>query len=62
MIKHCLFLNLLKSLKENGNNTVESPCDEDTPKFTAKKWKSWSEEEKQNILLKYRLAFYQTRG
>ena len=48
---------LVEEFERNGNNLVESPCDEDTPKFTAKKWKSWAEEEKQNILLKYRLAF-----
>ena len=48
---------LVKELKRNGNLDVQSPCDEDTPKFSAKDWASWSEEKQQSILLKYRLAY-----
>ena len=48
---------LIEELERNGNALVQSPCDEDTPMFTAKEWKSWSEAKQQSILLKYRLAF-----
>ena len=48
---------LIKELESNGNITVQSSCDEDTPLFTSKEWNSWSEQKQQEILLKYRLAF-----
>jgi leucyl-tRNA synthetase len=48
---------LIKELERNGNSTIESPCDEDTPLFTSKEWNNWSENKQQEILLKYRLAF-----
>ena len=48
---------LIDELERNGNTLVQSPCDEDTPLFTAEQWKAWSEEEQQAILLKYRLTF-----
>ena len=48
---------LIEELERNGNAMVKSPCDEDTPIFTAEEWKAWSEKEQQAILLKYRLAF-----
>ena len=48
---------LIKELERNGNLEVQSPCDDDTPKFNAKKWATWSEEQQQIILLKYRLAY-----
>ena len=48
---------LITELDRNGNLKVNSPCDEDTPKFNADEWKNFSEIEKQNILLKYRLTY-----
>ena len=48
---------LIKELESNGNADVKSPCDENTPLFTAKEWQSWSNEKKEKVLLKYRLAF-----
>lgn len=48
---------LIEELERNGNALVQSPCDEDTPIFTAEEWKRWSQEEQQALLLKYRLAF-----
>jgi len=48
---------LVEELERNGNSMVQSPCDEDTPLFTAEQWKAWSEAEQQAILLKYRLTF-----
>ena len=48
---------LIEELERNGNALVQSPCDEDTPIFTAEEWKGWSQDEQQALLLKYRLAF-----
>ncbi len=48
---------LIAEFERSGNSNVKSPCDEDTPIFTAKVWCTWSEKKQQNILLKYRLAF-----
>ncbi|WP_194777084.1 leucine--tRNA ligase [Pararhodonellum marinum] len=48
---------LIATFKKEGNNEVMAVCDEDTPHFTAGDWDSLSENEKQGILLKYRLAF-----
>ena len=53
---------LIEELERNGNALVQSPCDEDTPIFTAEEWKGWSQDEQQALLLKYRLAFYLTLG
>lgn len=48
---------LIARFEEGGNSAVHAPCDEDTPDFTAEEWKSWSEEEKYGITLKYRLTY-----
>ena len=48
---------LVEELERNGNALVQSPCDEDTPLFTAEEWKACNEAEQQAILLKYRLTF-----
>ena len=48
---------LVKELERNGNKLIQSPCDENTPLFTAKEWNTWNKEEQQAILLKYRLAY-----
>ena len=48
---------LIAELERNGNVKVNSPCDEDTPNFNADEWNNFSETEKQNILLKYRLTY-----
>jgi len=48
---------LVEELERNGNPLVQSPCDEDTPIFTAEEWRTWSEAEQQALLLKYRLTF-----
>ena len=42
---------------ESGNTTVQAVCDEDTHSFSAEDWKSYSDKEKQEILLKYRLTY-----
>ena len=48
---------LIKEFERNGNVDVQSPCNEGTPKFCTVEWRNFSEKQKQNILLKYRLAF-----
>jgi len=48
---------LIKEFARNGNCDVQSPCDEDTPNFNSEEWNNWSEDQQQNILLKYRLAY-----
>ena len=40
-----------------GNTTINAVCDDDISLFSAADWRNYSEEEKQTILLKYRLTF-----
>lgn len=48
----------LVALFENeGNTSVNAHADEDLPLFTASDWNAFSAEEKQRILLKYRMTF-----
>ena len=49
--------NLINYFSKRGNDKINAECDKNTPKFSAKQWKNWSEKEQQNILLKYRLAY-----
>jgi len=49
--------NLINEFEINGNVKIDCSCDKKTPIFSAKEWCDFSEEEKENILLKYRLAF-----
>ncbi len=48
---------LIGEFERNGNKEVQAVCDEDTPSFAATDWKSFSDYEKQEILLKYRLTY-----
>ena len=43
--------------EKQGNAEVHAACDEDTPVFTAGDWSKYSDIEKQEILLKYRLTY-----
>ena len=40
-----------------GNASVNAPCNEETPSFTAAEWNAFTEEEKYKITLKYRLTY-----
>lgn len=42
---------------EEGNTNVNAACDTDTEPFSATEWNAFSSEEKQQILLKYRLTY-----
>lgn len=48
---------LIERFEKEGNSTTKAVCDEDTPAFSAQEWSSFSEREKQKILLHYRLTF-----
>lgn len=48
---------LITRFEKEGNTNVKAVCDDETPKFTAEDWNSFSEKEKQEMLLKYRLTF-----
>jgi len=48
---------LVKVFEEEGNALVEAVCDDNVEIFTAEQWKSYSEEQKEKILLQYRLTY-----
>jgi leucyl-tRNA synthetase len=48
---------LISKFAKEGNAAINAVCDEDTPGFSASDWNNFSEKEKQEILLKYRLTF-----
>ena len=48
---------LVQTFAIQGNKDVEAACDADTPQFSATQWQDLPENEKQAILLKYRLAY-----
>ncbi|MDO4764122.1 MAG: leucine--tRNA ligase, partial [Flavobacteriaceae bacterium] len=48
---------LIKIFEKEGNSQINAVCDEDTPQFSAEAWNGFSAEEKQKILLKYRLTY-----
>ena len=48
---------LITRFERNGNGDVQAACDEDTESFTSDEWRGFSEEQQQNILLKYRLTY-----
>lgn len=48
---------LEEHFEKTGNQLVKAACDEDVKSFTAEDWFNFSEEEKQKILLKYRIAY-----
>ena len=48
---------LIEVFSQEGNARINAACDDDTPKFTAETWNQLSEQQQQEILLKYRLAY-----
>lgn len=48
---------LISKFETEGNATVNAACDDDIEIFTAEEWKAFSDVEKQEILLKYRLTY-----
>ena len=48
---------LIEAFTSEGNAKVNAACDDAIEVFTAEDWNAFSEAEKQNILLKYRLTY-----
>ncbi|MBN8641180.1 MAG: leucine--tRNA ligase [Flavobacteriales bacterium] len=48
---------LIKVFETEGNEMVDAVCDDNVEIFTASQWNSFSSEEQQKILLKYRLTY-----
>ncbi|WP_299986209.1 leucine--tRNA ligase [uncultured Pontibacter sp.] len=48
---------LIAAFEANGNANINAACDEDTPAFTAEEWKAMNEQEKAEMLLRYRLTY-----
>ncbi|RPA68934.1 leucine--tRNA ligase [Cyclobacteriaceae bacterium YHN15] len=48
---------LIEKFEKEGNVGVHAVCDEDVLDFSAANWENFSEKEKQEVLLKYRLTF-----
>lgn len=48
---------LITLFEKEGNTTVNAVCDEDIVSFTAAQWNGFAKEEKEKILLQYRLTY-----
>lgn len=48
---------LIKVFEIEGNHRINAVCDDDITIFTSDEWNAFSSEEKQRILLKYRLTY-----
>ncbi len=48
---------LVDILEKEGNKDILAACNEDTPIISADEWNSFSEKEKEDFLLKYRLTY-----
>ena len=48
---------LIERFEAEGNASVNAACDEDTERFTAGEWNSYTPVQQQHILLKYRLTY-----
>ncbi|MEN2282252.1 class I tRNA ligase family protein [Algoriphagus sp. SE2] len=48
---------LVSRFEKEGNRSIKAACDDETPIFSAEDWNAFSEKEKQEMLLKYRLTF-----
>jgi leucyl-tRNA synthetase len=48
---------LVTVFEESGNALVEAVCDDNVAIFTADEWKSYSDDQKEKILLQYRMTY-----
>ncbi|WP_224487789.1 leucine--tRNA ligase [Robertkochia flava] len=48
---------LVAIFEKEGNQTLNAACDDDTPAFGAQAWKEMSEDDKERMLLHYRLTY-----
>jgi len=49
--------NLISEFESHGNANINAHCDDNVKSFTAEKWKSFSEKEKSDALMAYRMAY-----
>ncbi|MGA8853427.1 MAG: leucine--tRNA ligase [Christiangramia sp.] len=55
--KSCPITELEEIFASEGNSRLNAACDDDVEKFSAEEWKAYSDDEKEQILLKYRLTY-----
>jgi leucyl-tRNA synthetase len=48
---------LIARFEKAGNSGVSAVCDDDTPSFSKEQWLNFSEKEKSDVLMNYRLAY-----
>lgn len=48
---------LVSTLEKEGNKNINAVCDDETPIITAEQWKKFNEQEKENFLQHYRIAY-----
>ncbi|WP_019037604.1 leucine--tRNA ligase [Psychroflexus tropicus] len=48
---------LISTFETQGNSEVKAICDEATPSFSAEDWKDFSNDDKERLLLNYRLTY-----
>lgn len=48
---------LIAELEKNGNKNIDAVCDDEIPVITAEQWKNFNEQERENFLQKYRVAY-----
>ncbi len=48
---------LISEFEKHGNTKLNAVCDEDTKPFTAEQWKAFSEKERSDALMHYRIAY-----
>lgn len=48
---------LVRVFEQSGNEKVNAACDEDTPAFSSEDWARFDEQQKSEMLLKYRLTY-----
>jgi leucyl-tRNA synthetase len=48
---------LISVLEKEGNKNIKAVCDDETPIITAEQWKKYNEQEKENFLQNYRIAY-----
>lgn len=48
---------LISEFEKSGNGSINAHCEENTKTFSASEWKSYSEKEKSDTLMQYRIAY-----
>jgi len=48
---------LISIFESGGNIQINAACDEGIPSFTSEEWKKWNKDQKERMLLKYRLSY-----